>query len=751
MRSGYLCILAVSACMAGNASTCMAQSAAGSPVSTPAAPPDAPVSADNENSLTSVNSFAPFVVTVTASRSADQMQYEPQSQNVISAEMLERRQPSTLNSMLREQAGIFGNIVANQGSPIIRGQIGNRVLYLWNGLRINNSANFSGPNGYFNEMPLGAVDRIEVVRGPGAVEYGSDAVGGVVNFITRHSDEFGSPRHFGGDVDDQYGTVNTDTLGYGDLWGSFARFNFTTGGTGQSLGNYSAPSIGLIKDTGLSDEGGYFDALFKVRAKQTFHLGWIESVRNDVVSYSQSKLNPSGIPRSNTPYEERGIGRADYDITGSGKWSNDFHLYSYFEHFRSPRNTDVESATAFNLTHSVSSQAVFGGGAQNTVALRKNDALTYGVDYRSEDLWSEKLLFTTTKGTGAMAISVPNGNVPPGTYGVFDAFILSRLQLRQRLTVSLGGRIESIHLKSDPRPQDALSPFTVADLTLDERWNPLTGSVGAVYKATNSFSLTADIASSFRSPSFSDALSTGVPVYASSVATVPSPGVKPEKGIEYEAGGRWASHHINLNLDGYWTALSDVIVAQPTGTINIPGVGLVIAQSNTNSDTGYVRGIEMAGAIHFNSQWNLIGNLTTTRGQDTFQNVPLRFIPPTNGLFGVAWDSPHQKYWAEATAYMVDRLHRHAPNDEADAGFSQDPGYGSPSATNPPYRPGFEIPGYALANLRFGARMFTRERRGVDLILDLNNVLNQPYREVYSQQELLAPGFGAVIGGRWSF
>jgi outer membrane receptor protein involved in Fe transport len=702
------------------------------------------------DTMTAAFTLAPTIITVTASRSADQMEYQAGSQNVVSVEMLQRRQPTTPTALLREEPGIFTNLVGNQGSPIIRGQIGNRVLYLWDGLRINNGALFSGPNGYFNEFPLGAINHVEVVRGPGAVEYGSDAVGGVINLITKHNDQFGDPRRFGGTIYGHNGTVNSDRLTYGDLWGSFRRFNFNMGVTGQDIGNYSAPSIGVIDNTGLSTEGGYFDSSFRVRQKQVFQFAWIENRRDDVVSYAQSKLNASGIPRSNVPYEERGIGRAAYDVTDSGRWSNSLRLYSYFEHFRSPRDTDVESAKVFNLTRAVSSQAVFGGGVQNTASLGKHAALTYGGDFRSEDIWSEKLLFTTTKATGATAISVPNGNVPPGSYSVFDGFILNRWQIH-RLTTSLGGRIESIHLKSRPRPQDALAPFTVSDLTLDKRWNPLTGSVGAVYRVKPSFSFTGSLASTFRAPGFSDALSTGVPVYASSVASVPSPGVKPEKGIAYEVGGRWSSRRVSLNLSGYWTALRDVVVAQATGTIDIPGVGVVTADSNTNSGSGYVRGIEMATAIHLTDQWSVIGNLTTTRGQDTFQNVPLRFIPPTNGLVGVMWDSPHRRFWSEGTVNLVDRLRRHAPNDEVDAGFSRDPGYGSPSATNPAYRPGFQIPGYAVASLRFGAKLFVQERRGLDLTLDLGNVLNQPYREAYSQQELLAPGFGAVTGFRWSF
>lgn len=678
------------------------------------------------------------------------MQYEAQSQNVVSTEMLQRRAPTTPNALMKEEPGIFANLVANQGSPIIRGQIGNRVLYLWNGIRINNGASFSGPNGYFNEIPLGAIQRFEAVRGPGAVEYGSDAVGGVVNIITKASDEFGGPKNWGGTIYSHYGTVNTDRVGYGDLWGSFTKFNFNLGVTGQNIGNYGAPGIGVIPHTGLSSEGGYIDMAYKVREKQVVHFNWIETYRDDVVSYSQSKLNPSGVPRSNTPYEDRGIGRFVYDIRDIGKWSRDASLYAYFEHFRTARDTNVESATAFSLTHATTSQAVFGGGGQNTASIGKNGSLVYGADYRTEDLWSNKILITTRKATGAATYSVPNGNVPPGIYNVFDAFGITRWQVH-KLILSFAGRIDSIHLQSYPRPQDALAPFTVADLTLNERWNPLTGSVGAVYAITHSFSFTGSIANSFRSPTFSDALSTGVPVFASSVATVPSPGVQPEKSISYEVGGRWSSRHLNLNLTGYVMALHDVIVAQPTGTINIPGIGVVTANSNTNSDTGYVRGIEMATAVHINSHWNVIGNLTTTRGQDTFQNVPLRFIPPTNGVVGVAWDSPSRRFWSEATVLMVDRLRRHAPQDEQDAGFSKDPGFGSPSATNPAYRPGFQIPGYGVANLRFGTKLFVRERKGLDLIINFNNVLNQPYREPYAQQELLASGFGVVLGGKWRF
>ena len=711
-----------------------------------AAPP-APQDPDQTNVVTALQ---PNVVNVTASRTAEETATIPQAVNAVSAQTLLWRQPPTPNQLLREEPGIFSVQVGAQGSPIIRGQIGNRVLYLWNGLRVNNGALFAGPNGYFNEFPLGAVERMEVVRGPGAVQYGSDAIGGVVNIISKHRSDFSSSEHWGGDLYGNYGSVDTSKSAFGDVWGSFSRFNFAAGVTGQVLGNYAAPGLGHIPNTSLSTEGGYFDGAFRLAAKQDLRLMWIQDDRYDVSAYSQSKLNASGIPRSFTPYEERGMGKIGYTFADAGRWSREFSAYAYAEHFRSPRNVDVESASSFSLTHSTSSQFISGGGLQNTTSIWKT-LLVYGGDYRTEDLWSGKELFTTIKKTAVTTFSIPNGNVPPGSYNVGDAFVIARFQPVRKLTISAGGRLESTHLKSSPRPQDALTPFTVQDLTLDKRWNPLTASIGAVYGLTNNLSLVGNIASGFRAPTYSDALSTGVPLFASGIATVPSPSVRPERSLTSEFGFRWSSSRLNLHATTYWNRLTDVVVSVPTGTIVIPGIGLVTAQSNVNSGSGYVRGVEIASAYRLNSQWSLLANFTATRGQDTFNKVPLRFIPPANGLAAILWENRTHRFRAEANCTLADRLRRHAPGDELDAGFSRDPGFGSPSATNRPYRPGYQIPGYAIFNLRFGVKLLDEGRNIVDLTSDFNNVLNQRYREAYSQQQILAPGFGAVTGLRWRF
>ena len=742
-----ICMMAAASIAAGLAGQdTPGQSAPKTPI-TLAAPADA---ADTSNVADIVIPTLMQRITVTATRGPEELKDVPEAVTVLPTDAIERRAAETPNEMLAEEPAIFSPRVAVQGSPIVRGQIGNRVLYLWDGIRVNNGALFSGPNGFFNQMPLNAIDHMEVVRGPGAVQYGSDAIGGVINIIPIKAGTVTPTPHFGGELMFRYGTVDTEKTPDANFWFSGPKVSFTAGAFGQLVGDYNAPSLSRISSTGFDNAGGSVSMGYRISPRQNFGVTWLEDRRFDVETYSQSKLNASGIPRIFGPFEQRGLLKFYYQRDHLGKWSNGLNAYGYYEYYDSLRNTLVETSSLFNLTKTSTGQKVAGGGVENTNLIRRH-RVVYGADYRREELGTDKNLFTTTKSTGAVSATIPNGNVPNGDYDVADAFALTELRPVQRLTVTLGTRLESAVLQSYPRPQDAVAPFTVDMLRLHKRWNSLTWNSGAVYNLKGGLGFAANIAAGFRAPTFSDALSTGVPVFASGVATVPSPGVKPEHSVTYEAGPRYVSRRLQFSLTAYTNQLTDLLGSAPAGTINIPGVGVVTALANQNIASAYVRGVEAALNWQLHTSWLLFGNFTDTRGQDTHANVPLRFIPPAFGTMGIRWARPGSRWWAEPSVVIVDRLRRHAPQDELDAGFSRDPGYGSPSATNPPLRPNFQIPGYAIANLRVGVSLWKEGNREFELFCSVNNLLNLRYREAYSQQELLAPGTGGVMGGRLRF
>jgi vitamin B12 transporter len=104
--------------------------------------------------------------------------------SVVTRDEIEAYQANSITEVLRRLPGV--EIAQNGGrgqnaSIFLRGTNSDHVLILIDGVRINSSAGGVA----INHVPVGLVERLEVMRGPGAAIYGSDAIGGVINIITR--------------------------------------------------------------------------------------------------------------------------------------------------------------------------------------------------------------------------------------------------------------------------------------------------------------------------------------------------------------------------------------------------------------------------------------------------------------------------------------------------------------------------------------------------------------------------------------
>ena len=708
-------------------------------------------------------------ITVTATRIPEEIKNALQAVTVITEETLDHNHSTAPNQMVREAPGMYSILAAAQGSPIIRGQIGNRVLYMWNDLPLNNGALFSGPNGYFNQVPLVAVERMDILRGPGAVQFGSGAVGGVINIITPQA-PFKDSWSAGGETQGIYGSVNGERTNNIKTWLSSKRFNFSGGFTSQDVGNYGTPA-GTENNTGFNANGGYVALGFLLAPNQLLRVNWVQDRRGDVQYYSSSMLNANGTPRNLDSYELRGMARLDYTIDKLLHRTNALHLYFYNQYYDQARSTinvtpNTPAWTSQSTVVATSPQEVYGGGAQDTIR-RGPIQIVFGGDRRSESLRSNKTSFTLTRATGTTVQSTPLGNVPPGTYHVTDGYVVANIQANSKLNISLGGRFESSHIHSSPRTQDVLTPyFTANDILLIKTWNTTTWSVGAVYNVQGNWSLTGNIATAFRAPTFSDALNTGTPVYSSNTVSVPNKSVGPERSITYELGPRYNGHGLQFAVTAYTTELFSVIVTRNAPyQVCINNNALCYqATYSSNSDSGYVRGIEAYASKRFLQGWTLAGNITYSHGLDTTQNTPFRFIPPTNATLTLQYTAPKGRLWAASSVILMDRLRNPATilGDQNDVGFTVNPAFGSPNTkytspttgatvTNLPLRFNYQLPGYMETNLRGGFRMWERERSSLDLTADIQNLFNVRYREPYAQQEWFAPGLGASVGGKITF
>jgi len=126
-------------------------------------------------------------VVVTATKTERKPQDVTQSVTVITADQIDKSGASNVAEAINKTAGVM---VTDQGplgslqAVTIRGSSYQQVLVLLDGKRLN-SASAGGYDLSELPVPLDAIERIEIVRGPGSALYGSDAVGGVVNIITK--------------------------------------------------------------------------------------------------------------------------------------------------------------------------------------------------------------------------------------------------------------------------------------------------------------------------------------------------------------------------------------------------------------------------------------------------------------------------------------------------------------------------------------------------------------------------------------
>ena len=125
-------------------------------------------------------------MSVTATREERETFDVPRSVSVVPETELLRTAPRTSAEALTRAPGVFVQKTNHGGgSPFVRGLVGNQVLVLVDGIRLNNSTFRYGPNQYLATVDPGTVNRFEVLRGSGSVQYGSDALGGVIHVRNR--------------------------------------------------------------------------------------------------------------------------------------------------------------------------------------------------------------------------------------------------------------------------------------------------------------------------------------------------------------------------------------------------------------------------------------------------------------------------------------------------------------------------------------------------------------------------------------
>ncbi len=568
----------------------------------------------------------------------------PQSASIIDREKLDQRQSNSMFRALQNEVGVLLQQTGNgQLSPFIRGLTGQHVLVLVDGIRMNTSILRAGPNQYTATIDPGMIDRIEIIRGAESAIWGSDAIGGAINIVTRSADP-NRGDHLSPTFSQYYSTAEAST--------------YTRTGFGGWYGKTGVMGGVSYLDTGLLDRGGglgrqsatdYEQFAGDIKLQRilgdshilTFALQHFEQEdlkRSDrflpfVLGPAPNGSVPTQRPSIFDP-QQRNLGYvrlegllgdvtplADaYSLTLSGMRTKEGSVVD-----RYPNNQPTSLPNRREI-------AEFNDWGWGTILAASKDVgdfgkFTYGGDFFGENIDSFRRQVNNPTNPNSIPTTIDPQYPDDAQADRVGTFLSWNVLLTQRLDMTTSVRYENINLSGTPNFNN-LGP-----VHFERTYQDWIGSVGLAYKATENVRLIGGVYEGFRAPTIDDLTANKVLLQnAQSVPVIGNLGIQPEHSYTYEAGFKVDGERWRLQLVEFWTDFDSYIGRQ-----------IINNNEFLSNQEAYINGTELNGEYLLKQDVSLYGNFFYTYGDLITTNDFFPRIPPTQGYLGLRFNQPIRK------------------------------------------------------------------------------------------------------------
>ncbi len=553
----------------------------------------------------------------------------PQPLSVLQSDALAAAQAPSLGAVLELQPGLRNSSTGTGiGKPVIRGLSSNRVLILDNGQRMETQqwGDEHSPN-----VETATAERIEVIRGPASVLYGSDALGGVINVVQR---ELPDAKERGallrGTLSGSYASNGRAPDGSLLVEGARGVIGFRATLSGRRQDDVRTPS-GALFNSGLAMQGG--SGALGVRGD----WGSVTATVSHRAERLEIHEDPSEDPTA-TPFQRIGSTRVavNGNIATSGGGRLDIDLggeRNRRREFEATGATDVALGLLSTTgTANLHLHQVFG-----------SVATVLGLS----------AMHTAFEKSGEETL-VPNnstGNVGVYGFGQVD---------RGRWQFSGGARYDYRRLTNEADAALALAAGT-------RNYSSVTGNVGALYRVNEPIALVANVGRGFRAPSpfelFSNGVHEGTVRFERGNA-----GLKNETSLNVDLAVRAQSSAVQGELGIFRNAIANYIYPNPSG-VDDPQSGFQIYDI-TQGDA-VLSGVEAAMEYHPIDRVHLRVGGDYTRGQNTTTDQPLAFVAPLRVTGGVRYEGQGRAApYAEVGVEHNRQQTRLDPEDTAPAAYT---------------------------------------------------------------------------------
>lgn len=527
-------------------------------------------------------------IVVTATQTKHSELSAPASVSVINRAELDSLVIDDLASAVRYLQGVNISEGTSYGRNEIslRGLDSDYTLILINGRRINSREALTSSYGNdfdLSSIPMSAIERIEVVRGPMSSLYGSEALGGVINVILRQpTDEWQTS------VGVQY---DTPTKGDG---GDTTKYNFYTSGAlikDKLLANLIVDSS--KRDAWRSDLKPKLDALEdRDEISAIANLQWLIDSNQDLqfdLSYAdderESDWNNYGAILTNYQQAER----ISSGLTHNGHWNwGDTRLRYYYE------NVEVTDNSALIAEIGNITQTNHNLDGQSTVLLGDH-MLTGGAEYR----WTKLENSRNVLGDGVLDDN-------QSALYLQDEFSLGELN------ITLGGRVDHHDVYGTE-----FSPRLYLVYNLSSEW-VIKGGGGKAFKAPNMSQSQADyIISSCRG----------------SCTLAGNPELEPETSVNYELSTQYQTTDIGGSITYFHNDVENKIITETWN--RVPGAVLTYQNVNEAKITGW----ELQAWYDLTDDLSLSGNYSKTDAKDKQNGTPFTLTPEDSYNIKLQWQA----------------------------------------------------------------------------------------------------------------
>ncbi|MEO7793920.1 MAG: TonB-dependent receptor [Thermoanaerobaculia bacterium] len=667
---------------------------------------------------------------------------------VIDEIEIARRLPNNAADLLRTQPGVDVNGVGvNQTRPVIRGQRGLRILFMEDGLRMNNARRQTDFGELSALVDIDDLSSVEVVRGPMSVLYGSDAIGGTLNLVTKPAFTPGG-RNFGVDAGLRYGSAGDLARGNAAVRGQAGRSRFSLSASYRDADDYESAAgdygdIDLADGATVLDSGVQDDSLFGVF---TFDATERQSLTVKHRRYHAGEtgfglVDPSLIGGDDAfqiriTYPFQNFDRTTLAYTGSGF---DSFLFDSIEAQIYLQNNERELANdiAINIgpifpgapPSSVASETLnstdlesLGFRAQAVKVFGEKQVVTWGVEgYRDDSRNSDHSVTTTTIRFPFPPFAVERVNVddianaPNAENSSIGLFVQDELPLGERFKIVAGARWQKVETRAESTPG-----WDVSDLDFSD--DNLVGAINFLFQATDTLNLLASWGTSFRAPNIIERLFNGVTPEGAGYQIL-NPDLVSETGENYDLGFKYRRRDAWMEAVWFRTDLNDGIIQDflapeeiaalpPDVRADIAASGARFVVQQRNVDQLQYEGIEVALGLRLREMLSVGANYTHLTGKRAGQAaVPVddQYNDKLN-LF-LRYEPRGGRWWAE---YNV----RHNWSAE----ISLEPGEPAPAV-------GDTLPAFTIHGLGGGVILFTRGTQEHALTFAVDNLTDELYAE----------------------